>query len=119
MTELTFLFQEQDLLAEIDSLHKSRLELEQQLHEVSEEKRRLEAELTRQRETLRIIQDREQDLGKDIETLRDENSHHSGTISKLQVHVHVHDMHNIAKIRVHVCLSHDHIHTPIWAQPCI
>ena len=74
-------------MADIDALRKSRLELEQRLHEVSEDKRRLEAELARQREALRKVQDREQDLSKDIETLRDENSHHSGTISKLQVYV--------------------------------
>ena len=80
-----YTLQEHDLLADIDALRKSRLELEQRLHEVSEDKRRLEAELARQREALRKVQDREQDLSKDIETLRDENSHHSGTISKLQV----------------------------------
>ena len=53
---------------------------------MSEEKRRVETESTRQREALHKMQDREQDLSKDIETLRDENSHHSGTISRLQVH---------------------------------
>ena len=88
------LLQDEDMMTEIGALHKSRRELEQRLHEVSEEKRRLEAELARQREALTKMQDREQDLSKDIETLRDENSHHSGTISKLQVytfvHVHVH-----------------------------
>ena len=31
------------------------------------------------------VQEREQDLTQDIETLRTENSHHSGAISKLQV----------------------------------
>ena len=66
-------------MSKIDSLHKS-------LHEVSEEKRRVEMEAARQRKALHKMQDREQDLSKDIETLRDENSHHSGTISKLQVH---------------------------------
>ena len=73
-------------MSNIDSLHKSCRELEQRLHEVSEEKRRVETESTRQREALHKMQDREQDLSKDIETLRDENSHHSGTISRLQVH---------------------------------
>ena len=77
-------------MAEIDDLRKSRRELEQRLHEVSEEKRRLEAELSQQKETLCKMQDREQDLSKDIETLRDENSHHSGTISRLQVHMKKH-----------------------------
>ena len=72
-------------MSKIDSLHKSCRDLEERLHEVSEEKRRLEAESVRQREALHKMQDREQDLSKDIETLRDENSHHSGTISKLQV----------------------------------
>ena len=84
--------QEEDLVGKIDSLHKTCRELEQQLHEVSEEKRRTEAEAMRQRDTLHKMQDREQDLSKDIETLRDENSHHSGTISKLQVH-YIHTLH--------------------------
>ena len=75
------------MITEISTLHKSRRELEQRLHEVSDERRRLEAELVRQREVLSKMQDREQDLSKDIETLRDENSHHSGTISKLQVYI--------------------------------
>ena len=73
------------MLSKIDSLHKSCRDLEERLHEISEDKRRIETESTRQREALHKMQDREQDLSKDIETLRDENSHHSGTISKLQV----------------------------------
>jgi chromosome segregation ATPase len=75
---------EEDLLSKIDSLHKSCCDLEERLHELSEEKRRVETESVTQREALHKMQDREQDLSKDIETLRDENSHHSGTLSKLQ-----------------------------------
>ena len=85
-------------MKQIDSLRKSRREIEQRLREVSEEKRRLETELKRQREALTKMQDREQDLSKDIETLRDENSHHSSTISKLQVlyiHAYVYVLHGI------------------------
>ena len=77
--------QDQSLVAEIDSLRKSQLDLEQRLHELSEEKRRVENEMGRQQEAFHKVQEREQDLSKDIETLRDENSHHTGTISKLQV----------------------------------
>ena len=50
---------------------------------MSEEKRRLESELTHQRETLSKIQEREQDLSKDIETLRNENSYHASAVNKL------------------------------------
>ena len=77
------------MLSKIDSLHKSCCDLEERLHELSEEKRRVETESVTQREALHKMQDREQDLSKDIETLRDENSHHSGTLSKLQVCIYV------------------------------
>ena len=69
---------------QLENLKRKNLELERHLHEVSEEKRHIEHELQRQREAFAKIQVREQDLSKDIEILRDENSHHSGAINRLK-----------------------------------
>ena len=69
---------------QVDALKRSNFELEKRLHELSEEKRKLEAELSSQTENFRTMQVREQDLLKDIETLRDENSHHTGAIKRLK-----------------------------------
>ena len=68
---------------QLENLKQKNAELERHLHEVSEEKRHLEYELQRQKEALAKIQIREQDLSKDIEILRDENSHHTSDINKL------------------------------------
>lgn len=68
---------------QLENLKRKNAELERHLHEVSEEKRHLEYEIQRQKEALAKIQIREQDLSKDIEILRDENSHHSSDINKL------------------------------------
>ena len=76
---------ERDLLAKLENLKRLNVDLECRLRETSEEKRRAEMELKWQREAFVKAQEREQDLSKDIEVLRDENSHHSGAISKLQV----------------------------------
>ena len=65
-------------------MKRSNFELEKRLHELAEENRRLESELTVQRENFAKMQAREQDLLKDIEVLRDENSHHTGAIRRLQ-----------------------------------
>ena len=72
------------MVSQLDTLKRSNLELERRLHEVLEENRKLESELSHQSEAFVKIQEREQDLSKDIETLRDENSHHTGAINKLQ-----------------------------------
>lgn len=71
-------------LQEIEVLKRDNSELERRLHEISEEKRRLEIELKVQKEAFFKMQAREQDLSKDIEILRDENSHHTGAIQRLQ-----------------------------------
>ena len=69
---------------QIDTLKRSNFDLEKRLHELAEDKRRLEAELGAQKESFVKMHAREQDLLKDIETLRDENSHHTGAIKRLQ-----------------------------------
>ena len=69
---------------QMENLKRKNSELERHLHEVSEEKRHLENELQRQKEAFTKIQVREQDLSKDIEILRNENSHHSGAINRLK-----------------------------------
>lgn len=69
---------------QIDTLKRSNFELEKRLHELAEDKGRLEAELGTQKESFVKMHAREQDLLKDIETLRDENSHHTGAIKRLQ-----------------------------------
>lgn len=69
---------------QIDTLKRSNFELEKRLHDLSEERRKLEADLGQQGENFVKMQAREQDLLKDIETLRDENSHHTGALKRLQ-----------------------------------
>ena len=66
-----------------NNLKRKNTELERHLHEVTEEKIYLEYELQKQKEAFAKIQVREQDLSKDIEILQDENSHHTGAISRL------------------------------------
>ena len=73
----------QDAAGRLESLQQMNSDLERRLSETREECRRGEAELGRQREALARIQEREQDLAKDIEVLRNENSHQSGIIGKL------------------------------------
>ena len=67
-----------------NSLKRKNAELERHLCEVTEEKIYLEHELQKQKEAFAKIQVREQDLSKDIEILRDENSHHTGAIGRLK-----------------------------------
>ena len=69
---------------QLNGLKRSNFELECRLRELAEEKRRLESELKMQKENFLKMQAREQDLLKDIEVLRDENSHHTGAIKRLQ-----------------------------------
>ena len=69
---------------QMENLKRKNSELECRLHDVSEENRHLEHELQKQKEALAKVQVREQDLSKDIEILRDENSHHSSAINRLQ-----------------------------------
>ena len=76
---------ERELQTKLESLKRLNVDLDCRLRDVSEEKRRAEVELKRQREAFVKAQEREQDLSKDIAVLRDENSHHSGAILKLQV----------------------------------
>lgn len=75
---------ERFLQQQVDELKRDNMELERRLHELSEEKRRLEIDLKAQHEAFLKMQAREQDLSKDIEVLRDENSHHTGAITRLQ-----------------------------------
>lgn len=75
---------ERQLQQQLDALKRSNFELEKRLRELVDEKRRMEAELKSQDENFMKMQAREQDLLKDIEVLRDENSHHSGAIKRLQ-----------------------------------
>ncbi len=72
-----------DLLAEINALHRANHELEMRLQQTLEEKRRVESELARNRDVFKKVQEREQDLAKDIAILRNENSHHTGAVAKL------------------------------------
>ena len=67
-----------------NSLKRKNVDLERHLREVTEEKKYLEHELQKQKEAFAKMQVREQDLSKDIEILRDENSHHTGAINKLK-----------------------------------
>ena len=75
---------EQEVVGPVEALQRSNLELERRLHEVIEDKRRVEIELSSQKVAFVKIHEREQDLSKDIEILRDENSHHSTAIAKLK-----------------------------------
>lgn len=75
---------DQFLRQQIDTLKRGNFELEKRLHELAEEKRRLETELKTQKENFCTMQAREQDLLKDIDILRDENSHHTADIKWLQ-----------------------------------
>ena len=67
-----------------NNLRRKNTDLERHLRDVTEEKNYLELELQKQKEAFAKIQVREQDLSKDIETLRDENSHHTGAINRLK-----------------------------------
>ena len=69
---------------QIEELKQASLEMEKRLRELSDEKRRLESELSQKKESFLKMQAREQDLSKDIELLRDENSHHTIAIKRLQ-----------------------------------
>ena len=69
---------------QMENLKRKNAELERHLRDVSEEKKHLEYELQKQKEAFATIQVREQDLSKDIEILRDENSHHTGAINLLK-----------------------------------
>ena len=69
---------------QMENLKRKNAELERHLRDVSEEKKHLEYELQKQKEAFATIQVREQDLSKDIEILRDENSHHTGAINRLK-----------------------------------
>lgn len=69
---------------QIEDLKRDNRELEKRLHELSDEKRRLEIDLKLRKESFLEMQAREQDLSKDIEILRDENSHHTSAIKRLQ-----------------------------------
>jgi DNA repair exonuclease SbcCD ATPase subunit len=67
-----------------NNLKRMNADLERHLREVTEENKYLEHELQKQKEAFAKMQVREQDLSKDIEILRDENSHHTGAINKLK-----------------------------------
>ena len=69
---------------QVESLKRYNKELEKRLHELADEKRRLESDLKMRKESFIKMQAREQDLSKDIEILRDENSHHTSAIKRLQ-----------------------------------
>ena len=71
-------------LQQIEELKRDNKELERRLHELLEERRKLESELGTQKEAFDKIQAREQDLSKDIEILRDENSHNTDALKRLQ-----------------------------------
>jgi len=69
---------------QIEDLKRENHDLEKRLVEVLDEKRRLENDLNLKKESFLKMQAREQDLSKDIELLRDENSHHTSAIKRLQ-----------------------------------
>ena len=69
---------------QIEDLKRENRDLEKKLREVLDEKRRLENDLNVKKESFLKMQAREQDLSKDIELLRDENSHHTSAIKRLQ-----------------------------------
>ncbi len=71
--------------SEVGALHLAHRELEMHLQQAMEEKRRIESELARNRDVFQKVQAREQDLAKDIATLRNENSHHTGAVAKLSI----------------------------------
>ena len=67
-----------------EGLQRDNMELEKRLHGLTDEKRKMETDLEQKKESFLKMQAREQDLSKDIEILRDENSHHTSALKRLQ-----------------------------------